>query len=63
MGEKKRHGASKDKRRGAEPDDIPSERGQSPDAAEENDDEANVEEEDQTTFKDDRRERRRDRHE
>jgi len=63
MHEKNRQGPRKDKRRGASPEEITTERGKAPPEDQENDDRPSLDDRDHTEFKDDRRERRRDRHE
>jgi hypothetical protein len=63
MHDKKRQGPRKDKRRGANPDEISSGRGEAPQEEEENEAAPSIEDQDHTEFRNDRRERRRDRHE
>jgi hypothetical protein len=59
----KRHGPEKERRRGAEPEEIGLDRGEAPDQSEQDPDPQTLDDKDHTVFKDDRRERRRDRHE
>jgi hypothetical protein len=63
MHDKKRQGPRKDKRRGASPEEIATERGEAPQEGEANNADPSIDDQDHSESRNDRRERRRDRHE